>query len=213
MILFHNLSVIILKFIDKILRFINCNCYYENKYGIKDFASPSFVLNDNPLITIIYLNPADVFLSFDGLKDQYTLIERSISDSPHVELIRLINSGKDISECDYIKRETNGFLDHRDKQFFGGKIINYHLEKNKKNNRERLPIVYKLDDKYYVLDGKHRFASSYLSGDDSIKCKEVPCKLVSDWGYLRKLYSILKKKKGYSKQMNHIDRLMKLASK
>ena len=208
--LFHNLSVIILKIIDIFLRLFNCEFYYENKYGIKDFNSPSFVLNEDSLIKIIKLNPANVFLGFDGLKNQYTLIDKPISDSPHMELIRLINSGKDISKCDYIIREINGFLDHRNKQFLGERLINYHQEMNKRSDRDRLPLVYKIDDRYYVLDGKHRFASSYLSGDNAVKCILISCKEVAEWKYLLKLYNVLKRKKGYSKQLNHIDSIMKL---
>lgn len=206
----HNISVIILRITDKLMSFLRYSCFYENKYGIKDFASQSFKLSDHNKVAIVELNPADVYLSFDGLKNQYTLIDKPISESPHVELIRLINMGEDISACDYVKRETNGFLDHRDKEFISEKIINYHLEKNKMCDISRQPIVYKLDNKYYVLDGKHRFASAFLSGEESVKCKEVSCKEIAEWKYLCKLYSIVKNKKVYSKQLDHIEKLMQL---
>lgn len=204
---FHNISVFILKIVDKILNWFNCFCFFESKYGIKDFASPSFVLNDDSKKTILILKPSDVFLSFDGLKNQYTLIEKPISESPHVELIRLINSGGDISGCDYIIREIHGYLDHRNKQFFGSKLINYHLEKNKESN-DKLPIVYKLDNKFYVLDGKHRLASSFLSGEENIKCVEISCAEIAKWRYLCKLQPILMRKKDYSKQLSHIDKIL-----
>ncbi len=105
----------------------------------------------------------ELYLGYDYLRDDYTLLDTPIDKSPHYALMKCLYENDDLSNCDYIKRWLSGTLDWRygykkpkDFSFF----INRYKDakKNIEKNQIKPIIAYKLGEKYYIYDGKHRAA-------------------------------------------------------
>ena len=114
------------------------------------------------------LKPEQLFLSIDYLRDKYTLLDCNIKDSPHYGLMKALLEGDSISETDYIKRARKGTLDSR---FLSGYVDedyyreNFYRRKNQIESGDQTPIkVFKVNDRYYIKDGKHRAALCSLLG-------------------------------------------------
>lgn len=154
-------------FIHRLCKLIGFHHYYENRYGIKGHNKAKFQLQGKYADFLI--NPEDVYLGFDALKDEYTLLDVKMTDSPHYNLMKTIFQGEDIQGCDYIEREKKGTLDGRYELVPTDhvRIFSESLEKIR-SDKYNPAIVYRVDGKTYAFDGKHRLALCLLLNK---KCK------------------------------------------
>ena len=161
---------------------------------------------------LMEIQPETLFLGPDFLKDKHTLIGKSLEESPHYFLVKCISEGKDISNTDYFIRYTNGTLDWRLWQSPKCKdeIFRIKFEMSKKEimeNKYPPVIVYRIGDKQYLFDGKHRAAMCLLL-EKTILCKEVE-NTVAWRGVFHFFFDIASKKKGYTKHNIFIDEAKK----
>lgn len=180
--------------------------FYQNSYGLKN-VSAAVLLNGRfyePLE--IDLKPVNsLYLGPDYLKDEYTLLNTPIIDSPHFYFVKAINEGLDLFDTDYIQRYMKGTLDwrrgKRKPQNIGHFKEDCAQSKIKIENDNYEPVLaYFQNNHYYIYDGKHRAAMCAYMG------KPVLCKIVSSeianigvWHYM---FSLLENKKEFSKHIN-----------
>ena len=164
-----------------------------------------FIVSDKNIhFDHVVLSSNQLFLGPDHLKDNYTNLHTPIKDSPHYYLMKDIAEHNDLSRSIYINKFYNGVLDWRHIQPI---VANYdfYLMKFRKsfcevqNNTYSPVIVYRVNDVYYIADGKHRAAlCAYMN-------KEVVCKVIdakSALGGIDKyLYSIMLQKNSYFKHV------------
>jgi len=148
-------------FIHRLCKLIGYRHYYENCYGIKGHNKAIFQLQSK--YDEVLINPEDVYLGFDALKDEYTLLGVKMIDSPHYHLMKTIYSGENINGIDYVEREKKGTLDGRYELVPVDhiKLFSESLEKIK-NDEYDPAIVYRVDGQIYAFDGKHRLALCLL---------------------------------------------------
>ncbi len=144
----------------------------------------------------------ELFLGYDYLKDKFTLLDTPIKKSPHYDIMRKLYKGENISDCDYIKRWVSGTLDWRhgyikpDKFDFFIEKFNQSKENIEKNEINPV-LVYRLNEKYYIYDGKHRAAMCAYNE----KC--VPCIVIDTEhmfsGIWKDMFKKILNKKDYKK--------------
>ncbi len=153
----------LLRGMKKICTFFDFNLYYTSKYGFKQIVSMKKykdISSDYPLGRREFFEPEEFFLSFDGLKDEYTDLGKKITEAPHYELIKAC-AENDLKNCVYIINERLGKLDSRDTVLYD---TTFHMKSYRKAYSELMdgsirPIVYyRNKNKKYVVDGKHRLA-------------------------------------------------------
>lgn len=147
---------------------------YESNVGVK-YVMPIFNPTINGVSDVFLLQPNELFLDFDALKDKYTLCDVAVSESPHLGFLQCLNKGGNIKETEYIKRFEKGTIDIR---------VPYHVTsrdlwifKNTFDSRKKEVesgqyepvVVYLLGGKYYIADGKHRAAMCALL-KQPVKC-------------------------------------------
>ena len=139
---------------------------------------------------IVKLKPSQLFLGPDFLKDKYSLLGHSITESPHVGFFEALMNGKSIAETDYIRRFLDGTLDWRsasvmpkDKLIFKKKF-EQSLSEIKTGNYSPA-VVYLQGGKYYIYDGKHRAALCAMLGKE-VRCVVVGSEIVhaNVWNYM-----------------------------
>jgi hypothetical protein len=185
---------------------------FESKYGIKYFNQTlkSQQFDFAPILNQMIIHPDELYIGFDGLKDNYSLLGLSISYSPHRKLMDALENHKTHLKTDYFERIRKGKLDTR----FGfcfKKIFFYQVYKEKKkqilSNAYSEVKVFYLNDRYYILDGKHTAALCVALGK-SIRCVEI--KHPFDHSYYFSLYSRMKKSKyNYTKNINFLKEIYK----
>lgn len=190
---------------DRLLKRIHCIWFYHSKYGIKNFGASRLVearylSNQN----VVEISPQELYLGPDFLKDEYTLLDCPLKESPHFLLMEAIQSQKPLKETEYMKRFTRGCLDWRRGRPMP-KDFEYWYKKNNLscdgiiNGNYQPVVVYSLGNRYYIFDGKHRAAMCALVGK-SVRCyiEESGVANAGIWHYL---FSIAGENKGYSKHM------------
>lgn len=178
---------------EKIARIFCYTRLFETKTGIKIINAH---MRNEELIhsDIFYLNGENLYLGFDALKDNYTLCGSAITESPHLELMKLLDKGEKIENSEYCIRYKKGALDGRYPVIINDKEIQrfhdyFSRRKYEIENDIVLPVqVYKVSGIYYLADGKHRAALSYLI-NRRIKCIEISNDFLKDstrlWIYER----------------------------
>lgn len=170
------------------------------KYGLKTINI--HLVRQEPRVVsekTFELDPEDLYLGIDYLNDENTLLDTSILESPHIKFIDSIIKGGDLYKSDYVDRCQKGTLDGR-----RGRLIikDFSLFKNRCNTRikqleDMQPVlVYKVRNRYYIYDGKHRAALCALTG------VKVKCILVDYYFKDNALYKIMAKKSNYNKHLN-----------
>lgn len=189
---------------EEIMKYFHCIRFYHSKYGLKNIGASCLVGGEKSIATreVIFLN--DLYLGPDYLKDDYTLLGCPINESPHFAFIKAIFDGKDILNTDYIRRYLNGSLDWRrgtilprNRDFFYNK---FSLALGHVQSNDYAPVmVYSLNGKFYLYDGKHRAALCSLLGLP-IKCTIVSDEIVNTglWHYM---FSLLNGNVKYSKHI------------
>ena len=189
--------------IDLFCRRLDLSLLYENKYGIKCFNQ---LINSDLFdffeSNIVFESPCDqLYIAFDGLKDQYTLLNTCILNSPHFDLVKCLKDNRNPKFSSYVERVQKGILDFRPAQKIS---TSYLLKLNKKYAQKRIAIlnnnyapvkVVKVFNKYFIADGKHTAATCALLGR-SVKC--IDCsKLMGDSFFWWIYNKMLKKEKEY----------------
>mgnify|MGYP007069884668 CR=1 FL=1 len=207
-ILLHNILVLFRRFVNKVAKVMGRTIYFSNAYGIKAYAKPRFVLAEDVETQCIDINPNDIHLSFDALKDEYTHVGMKLADSPHLGLVKTIREGGEISQTTYFKEELEGRLDGRYEQPYTDALANSHLVASKRQKSDR-PIVYKVENVYFVLDGKHRLATALMERQTKVQCIEIPPKAIALHCYTKDVLRLMQKQpETYRKNIKHIESLI-----
>lgn len=196
--------------INKGAKFFNVRWAYRSKYGLK-MINPSFRVVDDTGCYTLSLNPKNLLLGIDFLDDSNTLLGTELVKSPHYGLVHSISNGDGYKNTEYVSRMLEGRLDGRPE------IISYYLNSlyfprtlakdidEIKNNRYKSVVVYYVDDKLYIHDGKHHAATAAFLG-----C-EITCKVVDSREVYHTLNSELvnkcKKDKAFSKHSAFIEKM------
>jgi len=148
------------KLIRRIFQLFGWSTFYFTKTGLK-YINPKVNYKKDLELKKKMLQPDELFLFADGLRDEFTLLDKPIKKSPHYQLMEDLKNGFDIENNLYINYAAKGKLDMRDETFYP---MCYYVERFKKQeslieNNKATPIkVFPLNGKYYILDGKHRAA-------------------------------------------------------
>ena len=193
--------------IHRLCKLFGFRHYYENSYGIKGHNKAAFKLQGR--YDEILINPEDVYLGFDALNDEYTLLDIKMIDSPHYYLMKTIYSGGNINESDYVNREKIGTLDGR----YGLVPVDHvnlffkSLEMINKNEYDPA-IVYQVDGRMYVFDGKHRLALCLLL-HQKCKCICMDLSELRDDDNTKKILGEMKKRKkhSYTKNIEFLEKI------
>jgi hypothetical protein len=143
----------------------------------------------------------ELFLGPDFLKDDYTLLGCSISQSPHRFFMDALLNDSDLYETEYVKRTINGTIDWRRPQKI--KDLSYWKSRFTKvyptvvDDTYSPAVVYYRNGNYYIYDGKHRAALCAALGR-KVKCSLIPDNCVTGF-YGRYFFEIMKDKKNYDK--------------
>lgn len=174
----------------------------KTKYGLKTInvklvRQEPKVISDNTFEIV----PSELFLGIDYLNDYYSLLDMSILESPHIDFIRAILNGEDLSKTQYIERCQQGTLDGRRGR---PTIYDFSLFKERclartKQLEDMQPVlVYKVGSKLYIYDGKHRAALCALKGVN-VKCLLVDYRFKDN-----ALFKVMKNESNYTKHLNLI---------
>lgn len=154
-------------FADKLFRRLSCTALIRTKVGIKPLNQiiKSDWLNEVTIIKNLIDLEFDRLTPFpDFLKDKYTLIDTSVSEWPHYDLIRCLDNNLPLNDCEYIKRRENGTLDFRKKFSISKDRLRkvYQKKITAMANDEVFSVkIFLIDnDSYIVADGKHSLAMS-----------------------------------------------------
>jgi len=201
--------------INRICKRFDVSILYQTTVGIKctNQLVSSDMFNYFASGETKYVPAENLWLTFDGLKDSYTLLYRSVADSPHFELMQLLQKGTDLNHSDYLRRVVDGTLDFRPAKKISPNHIrflrnSYSAKINSIQAEVYQPIkVFKVGDKYYIADGKHTAAMCALVGINA-KCIDVSLVVYDSffWWVYRKM---LKNKKDYSKHIKYFGSLLK----
>lgn len=175
----NNIKYYILRFLEKVCKYFNILIVIPTKVGVKTLNAASFRSDQGQEESgeCYYSKGFDLFLGPDFLKDEYTLLDCPLSESPHLGFVKCLSYGKSPKSTDYIKRFYAGTLDGR----VGHRTISnfsVFVEKNKSHREEILagkvaPVkVYEWKGRKYIQDGKHRAALCVLLN------KEIPYELI-----------------------------------
>lgn len=179
----------------------------ETNVGYK-FVNDSLIRTEssnNVIEPSVIIDPNNLFLGIDFLKDRYTLLGCRINETPHFELMKVMLNDGDINRSDYIKRIKRGTLDAR----FLYRRIEKSYYQNYFSNRKReieaddvTPIlVYRVNNRYFIKDGKHRAALCALLN------KPIHATVIDNssiFGNLGKqIIERMKSEKNYSKHLSY----------
>lgn len=211
-IVIHNIIVYYRKIVNYFCRVINKTVYFENKYGVKAYNKIKFCISETNKYPLVELNPAEVYLGFDALKDEYTHLETKIPQSPHADMIRRIYNNENIKDSQYVKDELLGSLDGRYEMLDRKSLMVKHKEYTLSNNKGDLPLVYYVGTRYYVLDGKHRLSSALINQERLVTCVNVPLLTIANHAYTQGiLFKMKRTPDKYSKNIRHIEEMVCLA--
>lgn len=198
--------------LNKLFTIINVAVRYNSRCGVKRINSLEFYFDNDASsdLDYIFIDPSELFLSSDSLKDNYTLLDIPLSKSPHYGFMRALDNGEDLLRLDYVKRLKIGALDDLVAKPFGYKEIQlrrdkYHQMKLKVLSNTYDPVtVYKLNGRIYIRDGKHRAALCCLLSKP-VKCNilSTPCEIPLKILWTRTI--MLKRAKEYKKALKFID--------
>ncbi len=186
---------------------------YETKYGIKNINISNYICFPHSSIGEPFsLNATELYLDADFMKDDYSLLDCSINETPHFKLMQALLSDEDISHSEYIQRALKGYLDWRDYQSKSPNYDDFKAKfkqlKSEIETNSYSPIeVFLLDGRYYIHDGKHRAALCAALGKN-IKCVLIDVSVYTTgvWAYL---LSLVVSQDKYSKHKFYFEKLQK----
>ena len=189
----------------------NVYVFIKTRTGLKNVNMDRLygdnVMEINP-DDVISIDPGRLFLGMDYLRDDYTLLDRCILDSPHYAFIETVNSGGDIKKTEYYKRFVTGKLDGRHLQRERG--ASYFYSKNEKARQSiergdyKPVVVYLWKNRFYICDGKHRAALCAFMQKD-VRCIVIPS--ISGFSHsavTKEIYRIMAGDKHFSKHIDYL---------
>ena len=199
--------------LHKFFKLISVKRYYYNRYGLKCYNKTGMNLASAEGEKR-FVDYRELYMGFDALKDKYTLLDTCIDNSPHFLLMNDIIKQKNIGESEYVLRERKGYLDGRFGCIVNSKILNNHIKASNKNfdlvekNNYEPVIVYKICNRFYIVDGKHR-AAICATRKQPVFCKIVDTKSVAECEYVKEIYVLLNKKPHeYQLNIEHIKNIL-----
>ena len=194
------------KITEKLFDTLKIETAFKTKCGLKNIhmnkrIKPIEIQAENT----VYLKAEDLFLGYDYLKDDFTLLDRPLKESPHYHLMEILyaDAGQEaIAQSEYIQRWLSGTLDWRfgfkDPNEYSFFIQRFHQSKeNIAHNRIKPVIIYNLAGRYYIYDGKHRAAMCAYNN------LQIPCVIVAAetvfTGVWKTLFDKIKKDGDYEK--------------
>lgn len=142
--------------------------------------------------------PDRLFLGFDALDDRYTLVGVDLLHSPHYGLMEALENRKDPAQTDYCRRYQNGTLDTRSPVPLTKAVMDNFARTYPKRKQELLegicePVqVYRIGEKLYLADGKHRAALCALLGKPVV-CVQISPDYLND-SFRRWMYTAMCRK-------------------
>lgn len=180
----------------------NISAFVATKYGIKNLNMGCLTNYERALCgDVVELSPDSLYLGPDFLKDNFTLLNCRLLDSPHYSFIDAVNNGANPLNSDYYYRYIKGTLDWRHCQL-RSKDPKRFFEKNEKSKKEiekgeyKPVVVYYWKNRCYIFDGKHRAALCAFM-NIPIRCLVVPATVALD-GVWARLFHIVKNSGAYS---------------
>lgn len=180
----------------------NISSFVTTKYGIKNLNMGCLTSYDIALGgDVVELSSDSLYLGPDFLKDNFTLLNCRLLDSPHYSFIEAVNNRANPLSTDYYDRYIRGTLDWRHCQL-RSKSTRRFFEKNKKSKKEieerkyKPVVVYYWKNRCYIFDGKHRAALCAFI-NEPIRCVVVPASVALD-GVWARLFHIVKDSCAYS---------------
>jgi hypothetical protein len=111
---------------------------------------------------VFHVSGDQLRLGFDALKDEHTLLGTSVAESPHFELVRMLQAGEDIAASQYARRVAGGRLDFRPRRkpdaTFPRKLkedSDRTLAALRSGNMQPVTTI-EVGGSHYIADGKHR---------------------------------------------------------
>lgn len=206
----HNIIAQYRRLVNHFFKRINTTLYFKNRYGVKAYNKSQFKISINDSYSIIGINPEEIYLGFDALKNEYTYLDTRLPDSPHVDLIRHITNNEDIYHTRYVQDEIAGRLDGRYELVDNHMLVTRHYECAKTPTNKEYPIVYVLNQRYYVIDGKHRLSMAFLNKETNVLCIIIPLQKIANHSYTIGIFNKMKKVGDcYSKNLEHLREMMK----
>ena len=199
----NSISYYIYRIEEELLLKLKKTVIFDTACGLKNINMNTRVVppeTEGKAITEI--SPDELFLGYDYLKDDFTLLDTPVKKSPHYDMMKKLYAGEDISDCDYINRWISGTLDWRRgfkrPKKFDFFIQRFNLSKECIEKNEIKPVmVYKLGEKYYMYDGKHR-AAMCAYNKIPVPCIVVDTKHMFS-GIWEEMFKKILNKKGYKK--------------
>jgi hypothetical protein len=195
------------------LKKLNITIYFETSKGIKNFNVE--VANISKFKTSLIKNVSTdrLYIGFDGLKDEFTLVGTPIRSSPHFQLMKILEKGESIKNTDYYYRITRGILDERKPVYIESRIKDrvekYVVRKNQILLGEIKPIiVYELNEKLYIVDGKHRAALAHMLRK-KIDCVKINNEYVIANFSMTLYLKMCKNSKDYNKNISFMESIIK----
>ena len=174
-------------------------------YNMTSISSIPVAIKDN-----CELDPKELYLGTDFLKDQYTLLDIPLRDSPHYDFVYQLSHNKEPNTSEYLRRLYAGTLDWRYplKKSFG---TDYFTKKfndsllSVQDGSYRPVLIYELEGKYYIYDGKHRAAMCAMLGVKAVKCIVIASSI--EMAGARRLMRSLTDDRNYKKHVAFLDKL------
>lgn len=196
--------------LNKLAKITDISVIYETRAGIKSLNQ--LMKSREQGGREFYCAPEELFMGFDALKDKYSLVGVCVTESPHRTLMEALDGGEDIRKTEYCIRQKKGTLDSRSSAAVKKSTVKGFKDKFCRRREEVLadsyaPVqVYRLGEKYFIADGKHRAAMCAHLGK-KVKCVEISSDFLLD-SFRMWMYGKMKKKpKDYSRNISMFEKL------
>ena len=195
---------------NRLCKMMGVNMLFSSLKGIKCLNQPlsSDLFDSFEVIVNKTIRPNELFIAFDGLKDEYTLLNTQIDKSPHADLMKAFVNNDNISNTTYIKRSKKGTLDLRYNQIIDERKMKNNFDQKMKvvSNNSYDPVkVSIIGNTTYIIDGKHTAALC------SVKNQSVRCVVVNnpflDSFYFNVFLKIKKKRRGFKKGIEFLEKV------
>lgn len=206
----NTLKTILYLILNRFCKITGVSVLFFSRYGIKciNQTLSSNLFDSYDVEEERIMNASDLLIAFDGLKDDYSLQDLSIDQSPHADLMKTFLNNGNIVATDYVKRSKNGTLDLRYNQLVDLKGLHqkFKIKLIEVNESSYSPVkVSNIAGQYYIIDGKHTAALC------SVLNKKVNCILVKspfrESFYLNIFKRLKKRDKDFSRGIDFIEKI------